>query len=41
MLTPEYLSLIEFNDVVRLYNQLNIDITADAFLVLIICKTPE
>lgn len=29
MLTPEYLSLIEFNDVVRLYNQLNIDITAD------------
>lgn len=29
MLTPEYLSSIEFNDVVELYNQLNIDITAD------------
>lgn len=29
MLTPEYLNLIEFNDVVELYNKLNIDITAD------------
>lgn len=29
MLTPDYLSLIEFNDVVKLYEQLNIDITAD------------
>lgn len=29
MLTPEYLSKIEFNKIVRLYNQLNIDITAD------------
>ena len=29
MLTPEYLNMIEFNDVVQLYNQLNIDITAD------------
>lgn len=29
MLTPEYLSNIEFNEVVKLYNQLNIDITAD------------
>ena len=29
MLTPEYLNLIEFNDVVKLYNKLNIDITAD------------
>ncbi len=29
MLTPEYLNLIEFNDVVDLYNKLNIDITAD------------
>lgn len=29
MLTPEYLNLIEFNDVVELYNRLNIDITAD------------
>lgn len=29
MLTPEYLNLIEFNDVVMLYNKLNIDITAD------------
>lgn len=29
MLTPEYLNLIEFNDVVNIYNQLNIDITAD------------
>lgn len=29
MLTPEYLDLIEFNDVVELYNKLNIDITAD------------
>lgn len=28
MLTPEYLNLIEFNDVVELYNKLNIDITA-------------
>lgn len=27
MLTPEYLNLIEFNDVVELYNKLNIDIT--------------
>lgn len=27
MLTPEYLNLIEFNDVVELYNRLNIDIT--------------
>lgn len=27
MLTPEYLSSIEFNDVVELYNRLNIDIT--------------
>lgn len=29
MLTPEYLNLIEFNDVVLLYNNLNIEITAD------------
>lgn len=29
MLTPEYLNLIEFNDVVQLYNKLNIEITAD------------
>lgn len=29
MLSPEYLNLIEFNDVVELYNQLNINITAD------------
>lgn len=29
MLTPEYLDSIEFNDVVELYNKLNIDITAD------------
>lgn len=29
MLSPEYLNMIEFNDVVQLYNQLNIDITAD------------
>ena len=29
MLTPEYLNLIEFNDVVELYNRLNIEITAD------------
>ena len=29
MLTPDYLNMIEFNDVVQLYNQLNIDITAD------------
>lgn len=29
MLTPEYLNDIEFNEVVKLYNQLNIDITAD------------
>lgn len=29
MLSPEYLNLIEFNDVVELYNQLNIEITAD------------
>lgn len=29
MLTPEYLNLIEFNDVVELYNKLNIEITAD------------
>ena len=29
MLTPEYLDSIEFNDVVELYNRLNIDITAD------------
>ena len=29
MLTPEYLNDIEFNDVVRLYNKLNIEITAD------------
>ena len=29
MLSPEYLSLIEFNDVVELYNKLNIEITAD------------
>ena len=29
MLTPEYLNLIEFNDVVEIYNKLNIDITAD------------
>lgn len=28
MLTPEYLNLIEFNDVVKLYNRLNVDITA-------------
>lgn len=29
MLTPDYLNLIEFNDVVELYNKLNIEITAD------------
>ena len=29
MLTPEYLNSIEFNDVVILYNKLNIEITAD------------
>ncbi len=29
MLTPEYLSLLEFNDIVKLYEQLNIDITVD------------
>lgn len=29
MLTPEYLNLIEFNDVVEIYNKLNIEITAD------------
>ncbi len=29
MLSPEYLNLIEFNDVVELYNKLNIEITAD------------
>ena len=29
MLSPEYLDLIEFNDVVELYNKLNIDITSD------------
>lgn len=29
MLTPDYLNLIEFNDVVNLYTQLNINITAD------------
>ena len=29
MLTPEYINLLEFNDVVQLYNKLNIDLTAD------------
>lgn len=29
MLTPDYLNIIEFNDVVELYNRLNIEITAD------------
>lgn len=29
MLTPEYLNLIEFNDIVEIYNRLNIEITAD------------
>ena len=29
MLTPEYLNNIEFNDVVELYNKLNIEIIAD------------
>ena len=29
MLTPEYLNSIEFNDVVLLYNKLNIEITSD------------
>lgn len=29
MLSPEYLDLTEFNDVVELYNKLNIEITAD------------
>lgn len=29
MLTPEYLESIEFNEVVKLYNKLNIEITAD------------
>lgn len=29
MLTPEYLNMIEFNDVVDIYNKLNIDITSD------------
>lgn len=29
MLTPEFLNLIEFNDVVKIYEQLNISITAD------------
>ena len=32
MLSPEYLNLIEFNDVVELYNRLNIEITADIIL---------
>ena len=29
MLSPDYLNLIEFNDVVKIYEQLNVDITAD------------
>lgn len=29
MLSPDYLNLIEFNDVVQIYNKLNIDIMAD------------
>lgn len=29
MLSPQYLNLIEFNDVVELYNKLNIEITVD------------
>lgn len=29
MITPEYLNLIEFNDVVSIYNKLNIEIIAD------------
>ena len=29
MLTPEYINLLEFNDIVQLYNKLNIDLTAD------------
>lgn len=29
MLSPEYLDLIEFNEVVKIYEQLNVDITAD------------
>ena len=29
MLTPEYINLLEFNDVVQLYNKLNINLTAD------------
>lgn len=29
MLSPEYLDLIEFNEVIRLYEQLNVDITAN------------
>lgn len=29
MLTPEFLNYLEFNDVVKIYEQLNIDITAD------------
>ena len=29
MLTPDYLNLIEFNDVVKIYEKLNIEIMAD------------
>ena len=39
MLTPEYLNLIEFNDVVNIYEKLNIDITTDIIKRLL--KTQE
>lgn len=39
MLTPEYLNLIEFNDVVKIYEKLNIDITTDIIKRLL--KTQE
>lgn len=39
MLTPEYLNLIEFNDVVKIYEKLNIDITTDVIKRLL--KTQE
>jgi len=39
LLTPEYLNLIEFNDVVNIYEKLNIDITTDIIKRLL--KTQE
>lgn len=39
MLTPEYLNLIEFNDIVNIYEKLNIDITTDIIKRLL--KTQE